>query len=66
MELDVDIFCNFCPQESDKCFACDSRRPYDSYHHRNSHRVGNVIYLRDQNGELTWWQAVNGMQMLIQ
>ncbi|XP_030624313.1 laminin subunit beta-2 [Chanos chanos] len=49
-------------QESDKCFMCDSRRPYDHYYHRNSHRVENVIYLRDSRGELTWWQAVNGKE----
>ncbi|XP_062396596.1 laminin subunit beta-2 [Sardina pilchardus] len=46
-------------QESDKCFACDSRRPHDPYF-RNSHRVENVISLQDRNGEFTWWQAVNG------
>ncbi|KAG9269610.1 laminin subunit beta-1 [Astyanax mexicanus] len=47
-------------QESDKCFACDSRRHYDPYYHRNSHRVENVIYLKDSRGDLTWWQSVNG------
>ncbi|XP_066526394.1 laminin subunit beta-1 [Hoplias malabaricus] len=47
-------------KEVDKCFRCDSRRPYDPYHHRNSHRVENVIYLKDSRGELTWWQSVNG------
>ncbi|KAI5612331.1 laminin subunit beta-1 isoform X2 [Silurus asotus] len=47
-------------QQSDKCFTCDSRRPYDSNHHRTSHRVENVIYLKDSNENLTWWQSVNG------
>ncbi|XP_062872107.1 laminin subunit beta-1 [Trichomycterus rosablanca] len=48
-------------QESDKCFMCNSRRPYDPYHHRNSHRVENVIYMKDsETGELTWWQSING------
>ncbi|XP_053338679.1 laminin subunit beta-1 [Clarias gariepinus] len=47
-------------QQSDKCFTCDSRRPYDSYRHRSSHRVENVIYLRDSTGALTWWQSING------
>ncbi|XP_076840048.1 laminin subunit beta-1 [Brachyhypopomus gauderio] len=47
-------------QESDKCFRCDSRRPYNAVHHRNSHRVENVIYLRDSRDDLTWWQSVNG------
>ncbi|XP_063064024.1 laminin subunit beta-2 [Engraulis encrasicolus] len=50
-------------QEPDKCFYCDSTRPNDAYHHhRHSHRVENVIYLRDQNGDLTWWQAANGVE----
>uniref|UniRef100_W5N6F6 Laminin subunit beta-2 n=1 Tax=Lepisosteus oculatus TaxID=7918 RepID=W5N6F6_LEPOC len=47
-------------QESDKCFLCDSQRPYDPIWHRNSHHVSNVIYLQDQNGDLTWWQSANG------
>ncbi|KAI1892886.1 hypothetical protein AGOR_G00138140 [Albula goreensis] len=47
-------------QESDKCFVCDSNRPYDPHWHRHSHRVENVIYLKDRNGEFTWWQSVNG------
>ncbi|XP_072106987.1 laminin subunit beta-1 variant-like, partial [Mobula birostris] len=44
-------------QELEKCFQCDSRRPYNSASSRNSHRVENVIYLTDQNGERTWWQS---------
>ncbi|XP_043080121.1 laminin subunit beta-2 [Puntigrus tetrazona] len=47
-------------QDLNKCFKCDSRRPYDAYRHDNSHRVENVIYQRDSRGELTWWQSVNG------
>ncbi|TRY90633.1 hypothetical protein DNTS_003700 [Danionella cerebrum] len=47
-------------QDSEKCFKCNSREPYDAYHHRNSHRVENVIYPTDRTGELTWWQSVNG------
>ncbi|XP_073678938.1 laminin subunit beta-1 [Garra rufa] len=47
-------------QDLNKCFKCDSRKPYNAYHHNNSHRVGNVIYQRDSRGELTWWQSVNG------
>ncbi|XP_041860156.1 laminin subunit beta-1 [Melanotaenia boesemani] len=52
-------------QEPDKCFECDSRRPYDTYRHRNSHRIENVIYLmdaRDPSGDHTWWQSVNGKE----
>ncbi|XP_028308812.1 laminin subunit beta-2 isoform X2 [Gouania willdenowi] len=47
-------------QESDKCFECNSQHPYDPYHHRNSHRIENVIYLMEPNGDSTWWQSVNG------
>lgn len=54
-------FCFCLPrQESDKCFECNSQRPYDPYHHRNSHRIENVIYLMDKNDDKTWWQSVNG------
>ncbi|XP_058498691.1 laminin subunit beta-2 [Solea solea] len=49
-------------QESDKCFECNSLHRYDSYHHRNSHRIQNVIYLMDRNGDNTWWQSVNGLE----
>ncbi|XP_017266844.1 laminin subunit beta-1 [Kryptolebias marmoratus] len=49
-------------QEPDKCFECDSQHPYDLYHHRNSHRIQNVIYLMDRNEHHTWWQSVNGKE----
>uniref|UniRef100_A0A8C6PKC3 Laminin subunit beta-1 n=1 Tax=Nothobranchius furzeri TaxID=105023 RepID=A0A8C6PKC3_NOTFU len=49
-------------QEPDKCFECDSRHPYDSYRHRNSHRIDNVIYLMDSDGDHTWWQSINGKE----
>lgn len=49
-------------QESDKCFECNSQHPYDPYHHRNSHRIENVIYLMDRNEDNTWWQSVNGQE----
>uniref|UniRef100_A0A8C2ZAT6 Laminin, beta 2-like n=1 Tax=Cyclopterus lumpus TaxID=8103 RepID=A0A8C2ZAT6_CYCLU len=48
-------------QESDKCFECSSQHRYDPYRHRNSHRIENVIYLMDRNGD-TWWQSVNGQE----
>uniref|UniRef100_A0A3Q3VKW8 Uncharacterized protein n=1 Tax=Mola mola TaxID=94237 RepID=A0A3Q3VKW8_MOLML len=49
-------------QESDKCFECNSQHPYDPYRHRNSHRIENVIYLMDSNGNNNWWQSVNGQE----
>uniref|UniRef100_A0AAY5KX69 Laminin, beta 2-like n=1 Tax=Esox lucius TaxID=8010 RepID=A0AAY5KX69_ESOLU len=48
-------------QDSDKCFSCDSRQPYNPYYHRHSHRVENVIQLKDRNEDFTWWQSVNGV-----
>uniref|UniRef100_A0A4W5RHR3 Laminin, beta 2-like n=1 Tax=Hucho hucho TaxID=62062 RepID=A0A4W5RHR3_9TELE len=48
-------------QELDKCFVCNSQQPYDPYYHKNSHRVENVIQLKDSNEDLTWWQSVNGV-----
>ncbi|XP_018431602.1 PREDICTED: laminin subunit beta-1-like [Nanorana parkeri] len=44
--------------ESEKCFICDSRVPYQ----RGSHRIQNVIYLAGPNEEKTWWQSENGME----
>uniref|UniRef100_A0A665WE32 Laminin subunit beta-2-like n=1 Tax=Echeneis naucrates TaxID=173247 RepID=A0A665WE32_ECHNA len=49
-------------QESDKCFECNSQHRYNPHHHRNSHRIENVIYLTDTNGDNTWWQSVNGQE----
>uniref|UniRef100_A0A4W6G2C9 Laminin, beta 2-like n=1 Tax=Lates calcarifer TaxID=8187 RepID=A0A4W6G2C9_LATCA len=49
-------------QESDKCFECNSQHHYNPNHHRNSHRIENVIYLMDRNGDNTWWQSVNGQE----
>ncbi|XP_037130494.1 laminin subunit beta-2 [Syngnathus acus] len=51
-------------QESDKCFECNSRHPYDPNRHRNSHRIENVIYLMDSNGDNTWWQSANGEEIV--
>ncbi|GCB81573.1 hypothetical protein scyTo_0022531, partial [Scyliorhinus torazame] len=44
----------------EKCFQCDSRRPYDPFNNRNSHGVRNVIYLTDQRQGRTWWQSEIG------
>ncbi|XP_072569193.1 laminin subunit beta-1 isoform X1 [Paramormyrops kingsleyae] len=46
--------------EKDKCFSCNSKSPYDPIRNKYSHRVENVIYLKDRNGNLNWWQSVNG------
>lgn len=48
------------PQESDKCFECNSQVPGEPGRGRSSHRIENVIYLTDSSGEETWWQSVNG------
>ncbi|KAM9785727.1 laminin subunit beta-1 [Neosynchiropus ocellatus] len=49
-------------QESDKCFECNSQHRYHPDRHRNSHRIENVIYLMDSQGDNTWWQSVNGQE----
>ncbi|KAM8829789.1 laminin subunit beta-1 isoform 1-T3 [Synchiropus picturatus] len=49
-------------QESDKCFECNSQHHYHPDRHRNSHRIENVIYLMDSQGDNTWWQSVNGQE----
>ncbi|XP_023188119.1 laminin subunit beta-2-like [Xiphophorus maculatus] len=49
-------------QDPEKCFECDSRRRYDPRHHRNSHRIENVIYLTDINGNENFWKSVNGKE----
>ncbi|XP_069795570.1 laminin subunit beta-2 isoform X2 [Narcine bancroftii] len=51
-------------QGLEKCFQCDSRRPYHPDTSRNSHRVENVIYLADSNQERTWWQSENGEEQV--
>uniref|UniRef100_A0A8C4XFR5 Laminin subunit beta-1 n=1 Tax=Erpetoichthys calabaricus TaxID=27687 RepID=A0A8C4XFR5_ERPCA len=48
-------------QQEDKCFTCDSRKPYDVITKR-SHRIENVIYMMDEEMDLTWWQSSNGME----
>ncbi|KAM4721277.1 laminin subunit beta-1-like [Rhinophrynus dorsalis] len=45
-------------QDSDKCFSCDSRVPYQ----KENHRIENVIYLTGADGEKTWWQSENGVE----
>uniref|UniRef100_A0A8C7YL48 Laminin subunit beta-1 n=1 Tax=Oryzias sinensis TaxID=183150 RepID=A0A8C7YL48_9TELE len=55
-------YCIVSHLQLDKCFECDSRRPYHSLRHRNSHRIENVIYLSDRSGELTWWQSSSGKE----
>uniref|UniRef100_A0A8C9VHC6 Laminin, beta 2-like n=1 Tax=Scleropages formosus TaxID=113540 RepID=A0A8C9VHC6_SCLFO len=49
--------------DEDKCFTCDSQRPYHPAWNKNSHQVENVIYLKDVRGELTWWQSVNDPEL---
>uniref|UniRef100_A0A665WDJ5 Laminin subunit beta-2-like n=1 Tax=Echeneis naucrates TaxID=173247 RepID=A0A665WDJ5_ECHNA len=55
-------YCIVSHLQSDKCFECNSQHRYNPHHHRNSHRIENVIYLTDTNGDNTWWQSVNGQE----
>ncbi|OCT85875.1 laminin subunit beta-4 [Xenopus laevis] len=45
-------------QDSEKCFLCDSRVPYQ----KESHQIENVIYLMEEDEEKTWWQSENGKE----
>ncbi|XP_074646812.1 laminin subunit beta-1-like [Tubulanus polymorphus] len=50
-------------EDKEKCFYCDSRRPYKENGRINwrSHRVENVVStFRSRKG--SWWQAENGVQ----
>ncbi|KAJ8258484.1 hypothetical protein COCON_G00174960 [Conger conger] len=49
-------------QDSDKCFLCDSRRPFDLNESRHSHRIENIIHLTHHNEDATWWQSENGVE----
>ncbi|XP_035245264.1 laminin subunit beta-2-like [Anguilla anguilla] len=49
-------------QDSDKCFLCDSRRPFDPNRSRHSHRIENIIHMTHHNEDPTWWQSENGVE----
>jgi Laminin N-terminal (Domain VI) len=44
-----------------KCFVCDSRRPYTETN-RISHRVQNIVSTFRRDWKNRWWQAENGVQ----
>ncbi|XP_071081967.1 laminin subunit beta-1-like [Haliotis cracherodii] len=44
-----------------KCFQCDSREPWQSRVHENSHRIENIVSsFKDRRDR--WWQAENGVE----
>lgn len=47
--------------EANKCFVCDSRRPYHVTN-KMSHRVENIVSTFRRDWKLRWWQAQNGIQ----
>ncbi|XP_061418868.1 LOW QUALITY PROTEIN: laminin subunit beta-2-like [Lethenteron reissneri] len=49
-------------QEQEKCFHCDSRRPYQPGRNPNSHRIENVVTSFAPSRRMTWWQAENGVE----
>ncbi|XP_075130250.1 laminin subunit beta-4 [Leptodactylus fuscus] len=51
-------------EEDQKCFICDSRNPYNSYYHTNSHQIENVISTFDPDWKKKWWQSENGVDQV--
>ncbi|KAK7893121.1 hypothetical protein WMY93_022273 [Mugilogobius chulae] len=48
-------------EEEQKCFSCDSRRPFDAQFNPNSHRIENVITTFEPERKMKWWQSENGI-----
>ncbi|XP_072291696.1 laminin subunit beta-4 [Eucyclogobius newberryi] len=48
-------------EEEQKCFSCDSRRPFDAQSNPNSHRIENVITTFEPERKMKWWQSENGI-----
>ncbi|XP_013883241.1 laminin subunit beta-4, partial [Austrofundulus limnaeus] len=51
-------------EEEQKCFFCDSRRPYNHYNNPNSHGVENIITTFDSKRKMKWWQSENGVHQV--
>ncbi|XP_031417593.1 laminin subunit beta-4 [Clupea harengus] len=49
-------------EDEQKCFLCDSRTSYNSYHNPSSHRIENVITaFEGSERKMKWWQSENGV-----
>ena len=49
--------------QNNKCFVCDSSRPYDAAaNDRRSHHVQNIVSTFRPDWRERWWQAENGRQ----
>ncbi|XP_053552823.1 laminin subunit beta-4-like [Bombina bombina] len=48
-------------EDDQKCFACDSRYPYDDYTQPDSHLVENIITSFEPDWRRKWWQSENGV-----
>ncbi|XP_074861711.1 laminin subunit beta-2 isoform X2 [Carettochelys insculpta] len=49
-------------QEEEKCFVCDSRRPYSALTNPGSHRIENAVRPFAPHRRKAWWQAENGVE----
>ncbi|KAM9134276.1 laminin subunit beta-1 variant-like [Pangshura tecta] len=53
-------------QEEEKCFVCDSRRPYAPLANPLSHRMENAVPSFLPHRRKAWWQSENGLAIPIQ
>ncbi|XP_072529806.1 laminin subunit beta-4 [Salminus brasiliensis] len=49
-------------EDEQKCFTCDSRRPYNPHNNHYSHQIENIITTFEPERKMRWWQSENGVQ----